>query len=44
MTEQTAKAAIKKVTTAKKGAAPDVKPKTGKVTVAAKKPVVKNRW
>ena len=41
MTEQKAKSAIKKVTTAKKGTAPDVKPKTGKVTVAAKKPVVK---
>lgn len=41
MTEQKAKSAIKKVTTAKSGAAPDVKSKAGKVTVAAKKPVVK---
>lgn len=41
MTEQKAKSAIKKVTTAKSGAVPDVKSKTGKVTVAAKKPVVK---
>ena len=41
MTEQKTKSTVKKVTTAKSGDAPDVKSKTGKVTVAAKKPVVK---
>lgn len=41
MTEQKAKSAIKKVAAAKSGHAPDVKSKTGKVTVAAKKPVAK---
>ena len=41
MTEQKAKSAIKKVAAAKSGHAPDVKSKTGKVTVAAKKPAAK---